>query len=67
MFKFIATTSTEDGRLTEGKVYEGGFSTRGQYGYLRIVVYDNKNEWMTFNPKVFKPMTQSLALTDSQD
>lgn len=66
MFKFKAKTATDDGRLTAGRVYEGGFVvldkptleahiTR-QFNPLRIVVYDNKNEWMTFDPNVFEPV-----------
>lgn len=53
--QFIATTSTDDGRLTQGKTYVGNLVTTGKYGDLRIAIYDNKNEWMTFNPQVFKP------------
>lgn len=56
MFKFVATTSTDDGRLTKGKVYEGGFTTKYKGGFLRIVVFDNTKQWMTFNPKVFIPL-----------
>jgi hypothetical protein len=55
--KFKAKFTTKDGRLTEGKIYQGGFVWRGTKGYggLRVVVYDNKNEFMTFAPKAFEP------------
>lgn len=58
--KFKAKTSTADGRLTKDKIYQGGFVMTNQYYgsgqmCLRIIVYDNRNEWMTFDPKVFEP------------
>lgn len=61
MKKFIASDSTSDGRITKGHVYDGGFVWRPQgHGQategLRIVVYDNKHEWMTFRPSIFKPL-----------
>lgn len=59
MKKFIASDSTSDGRITKGHVYDGGFVWRpaGQQPEgLRIVVYDNKHEWMTFRPSIFKPL-----------
>lgn len=59
--KFIAICSTEDSRLTEGKIYLGNIVTIAE-GWIgtpefeqRIMVFDNKNEWMTFNPEVFRP------------
>lgn len=54
--KFKAIISTEDGRLTKGLVYYGGFVTITNSNSLRIVVHDNKGEWMTFDPKVFVPV-----------
>lgn len=61
--KFTATLSTEDGRLTKGKEYQGDFISKVEGGWgnmassssLRIVVFDDKNQWMTFDPKVFVP------------
>lgn len=55
---FKATCSLEDGRLIEGKIYYGTLVGKGKYGDLRIVVYDEKKEWMTFDPKVFLPANQ---------
>lgn len=57
---FRALCSTDDGRLTKGKIYLGGFvsviggllTSTG----LRIVVWDDLNQWMTFDPKVFVPV-----------
>lgn len=68
--KFRALEGTADGRITEGKVYHGnvvavsvhlqehyGTRLRGQQvrSELRVAVFDNRNQWMTFNPKVFRP------------
>lgn len=68
--KFKATTTTEDGRLTKGKVYHGQivmkdikeFGNFGMVEYqgIRIVVFDNKCEWMTFNPSVFVPYVEEF-------
>lgn len=51
--KFIATTSTADGRLTQDIVYYGAILF--YFGVITIVVYDNKREWTAFDPKVFRP------------
>ncbi len=51
--RFRARFSTEDGRLTEGKVYIGQLV--GYAKNLRIAVYDNKGQWMTFNTLAFAP------------
>jgi len=51
--KFIATTSTDDGRLTNGKIYYGNL-VYVPVG-LRVAVFDNKGEWMTFSPSAFLP------------
>lgn len=56
MFKFRAILSTDDGRLTKNKIYRGGFVSKYSAGRLRIVVWDNKDQWMTFDPKVFEPV-----------
>lgn len=55
---FVATDSTADGRITRGGIYKGNLI----YVYpinpgLRICVFDNKKEWMTFKPEIFKPLT----------
>ncbi len=60
--KFMSKVSTGDGRLTAGVVYSGSIVFKptllpsGSWqiqGELRIAVYDNKKEWMTFDPSVF--------------
>lgn len=68
MFQFKAVLSTDDGRLTKGQIYRGSFVYKGNTGYggLRIVVWDNKQQWMTFKPLAFEPILQSPASTDSQ-
>jgi len=66
--KFIAKCSTDDKRLTANKIYSGQLlwkdvevsSPYTQSGYrivpeLRICVYDDKGEWMTFSPSAFLP------------
>lgn len=57
--KFIAKITTQDGRLTAGFIYYGQIITVPVVGPipagLRIVVYDNKKQWMTFNSHVFEP------------
>jgi len=53
VLKFKSLVTTEDGRLTVGTVYVGNLVGKA-YG-LRIAVYDNLNQWMTFDPKVFVP------------
>lgn len=52
--KFVATMATADGRLTRGHVYFGNilYLPSG----IRIVVFDNRREWMTFNPDAFRPV-----------
>lgn len=64
--KFKAITSTDDGRLTAGKVYHGQIvlkdksqeTTFGKHDYqiTSIVVFDDMGTWMTFNPSVFVPV-----------
>ena len=54
--KFMARRATDDGRLTAYQIYIGGFVTITNGNSLRIVVYDNKSEWMTFDPSVFEPV-----------
>lgn len=54
--KFRAVISTDDGRLTKGQIYTGGFVYKSGTNGLRIVVYDNKGQWMTFKPMVFEPV-----------
>lgn len=66
---FVAITSTEDGRITAGKTYDGmliykpivasGNTVEGRG--MRIAVYDNRFEWMTFNPKAFRPQMLNKA------
>jgi hypothetical protein len=59
--KFISLVTTEDGRLQKGWTYMGGFVWKTEFighsgivtGGLRIVVFDGRGEWMTFDPKVF--------------
>lgn len=62
--KFVALTSTDDGRLTKGRAYHGAIVHVGNFSGnhpsaipkgLRIVVFDDKFEWMTFNPNAFRP------------
>ena len=53
---FKATDSTSDGRITAGGLYYGAVIYVSNFDPgLRVVVYDNKKEWMSFNPKIFKP------------
>lgn len=67
--KFIAKCTTDDGRLTNGEIYYGqliwlpdaelswdskDLSTMKRT-HLRICVFDNKGDWMTFNPIAFIP------------
>jgi len=59
--KLIAIISTEDGRLTAGKIYYGNFvminQDRSSHPHnLRIAIYDNTGFPMTFDPNVFKPV-----------
>lgn len=56
-----AKTSTDDGRLTKGKVYHGEIVQTSLKAYsndtgLRFVCFDDCGEWMTFNLKVFIPV-----------
>ena len=59
--RFRCVESTADGRLTKGKIYVGSIVAShvgmvlGVTLGLRIVVFDDRGEWMTFNPKVFRP------------
>lgn len=67
--RLIAKFSTADGRLTQGRVYIGQYlklpnpmpsidpETGRNEGSTsdRIVVFDDKSEWMTFHPKAFVP------------
>lgn len=52
---FVAMTSTEDGRLTKGRIYYGALLMKHDNA-LRIAVYDNKGQWMTFDPNAFGPI-----------
>lgn len=61
--KFMARCSTDDGRLTAYQTYIGGFVTITNGNSLRIVVYDNMNEWMTFDPKVFEPVDDEVSFS----
>lgn len=56
MIIFVATDSTADGRITGGKQYTGQliYVSTIEPG-LRVVVFDNKKEWMTFKPSLFRP------------
>lgn len=59
--KFQAVTATADGKISKNVIYSGGFvwrlsaSAQGANSGLRIVVWDNKGQWMTFDPRTFKP------------
>lgn len=57
---FLSTVTTEDGRLTRNKRYNGRF-VRNLQGELRVALYDNKNEVMTFNPKVLIRLSKNLS------
>lgn len=65
--KFLALESTQDGRLTKGKIYEGNLVGMGMKGdvipqmVLRVAVYDNTGEAMTFSPKVFQLTDQHFT------
>lgn len=58
---FRALTSTADGRLSAGRLYEGMYTVvrdqRTPQGTIpggpRVLVQDNTGQRMTFNPKVF--------------
>lgn len=58
--KFMCNTTTRDGRLTKGIVYEGIFvrletwALSGTYWRIKIIG-DNLGEVMTFDPDVFHP------------
>jgi len=62
--KFVSKITTDDGRLTAGATYYGAIITVPVVGPipagLRIVVYDNKGQWMTFNSHVFEPAKETL-------
>lgn len=64
--KFRAVTSTADGRILVGNIYHGGFVWRGAdagkgiNSGLRVVVYDDKQEWKTFDPRIFVPYQKPL-------
>lgn len=60
--RFKATVSTKDGRLKAGKNYQGSLVVNGN-GFLRIAIYDNNGEWMTFDPVVFAPVKKLKELT----
>lgn len=57
--KFLSLQTTDDGRLTKSAFYFGSivmvYNRHIEKDEMRIVVYDNKGEWMTFNPQVFVP------------
>lgn len=60
--KFRAIEGTEDGRITRLMLYYGQIVYVGHDGRgtpsVRICVFDNKQEWMTFNPKIFIPVVK---------
>lgn len=59
--KLVALTTTQDGRLKAGKIYYGHviYVSTVEPG-LRIVVYDDKQQWMTFAPTAFRPSKDYL-------
>ncbi len=66
--KFQAVESTEDGRLSKYRVYDGNLvytlkspENRISTG-LRVAIYDNRNEWMTFNRRMFIPATDTPTI-----
>jgi hypothetical protein len=68
----ISKCSTEDGRLTKDAHYDGILiwvprkaSITGHSG-LRYIVFDNKKEWMTFDPKVFVVNATSKLTLDQK-
>lgn len=60
--KFVALTSTADGALTLGKVYQGQFvrgKTRSRSGtFWRVKAIDNRTKFQTFDPDVFAPVKE---------
>lgn len=60
--KFVAITGTDDHRLTRGKTYQGTIvfrpvcSSADERSSLRVVVFDNLGQWMSFDPAVFVPL-----------
>ena len=60
--KFKAILTTSDGRITGGKTYVGSFVMKEKSikpfaapPGLRVVVFDNRKEWMTFDPDALIP------------
>ncbi len=51
--RFKSITNTGDLRLRKGVVYEGSIIVTDKG--LRICVYDELGQWMTFSPAVFRP------------
>lgn len=57
MLKFRAKIGTADGRIIQGKIYQGTIIGDDFYS-LRVCVYDERNEWMTFKPICFEPVRE---------
>jgi hypothetical protein len=57
--KFVAVESSIDKLVTKGKFYYGGFVWIGEGkskgANLRVVVYNDKQEWDTYRADTFKP------------
>lgn len=59
--KLKAVSSTDNGKLTEGKVYEGAIVWVHALpnGYIindaRAVIFDNENQWTAFPVPMFVP------------
>lgn len=60
---FRAKTDTADGRLIKKRIYFGQIIHSVQMG-LRICVYDNRKQWMTFDPEVFEPITEPYFIEE---
>lgn len=72
--RLTAMVTTEDGRLTAGKVYEGQFVLAPGCGEakadgsewknsFRFLCWDDKGTWTTFNIHVFMPVGEFSART----
>jgi len=53
--RFKSVVSTEDGRLTSGKVYYGSIVRLTHSGDYKIVVFDDTLKWNGFDVENFVP------------
>lgn len=56
-----AKVTTADGRITAGRWYYGGYLKN----INRVVVFDDKQEWMTFNKDAFEIASEDKYARDN--